>query len=129
METETSLVRADGTVKLYAVSVVYLNLSLIIYPGNTEHDNALRSGQTLQKGILTKSFFIGFNHYAERFKNLFDGLMKFRLGGILCYYSFNGFIYIRNFLFLLYRAKAPCQIIAEEFENDKKTFCMTVIQK
>ena len=128
MEAKTSLVRTDGAVELYAVSVVYLNLSLVIYPGNTEHDDTLRSGQTLQKSISTISFLVGFNHYAERFENLFNGLVKFRLGGILCYYSFNGFIYIRHFLFLLYRAKAPCHIIAEDLENDKKTFCMTVIQ-
>ena len=53
METKTSLVRSDCTVELYTIALVYLNLALIIYPRNTEGNDALRLNQTLQNAKLT----------------------------------------------------------------------------
>ena len=82
MEAKASLVRTDGAVELYAVTVVYLNLSLVIYPRNTEHDHdAPASVRRSRRASLRYSFLVGFNHYAdEGFENLFNGLVKFRLG-------------------------------------------------
>ena len=47
MKSETSLVGADGRIELNTERVVYLNLSLIVYPGNPEQKLSLGSNQTL----------------------------------------------------------------------------------
>ena len=39
METQTALVRTNGTVELYPVAYVHLYLALVVYPGHTECDD------------------------------------------------------------------------------------------
>ena len=41
MEAQTSLIRADCAVELYAITDVYLYISLIVDPRNTEHVDTL----------------------------------------------------------------------------------------
>ena len=48
METKTSLIRANRTVKLYTVAFIYLNLSLVIYPRYTEFELSVRLCQPFQ---------------------------------------------------------------------------------
>ena len=60
MESQSALVWSDGAVKLYAVTFVYLYISVVIYPGNAEHDNSFRLYQTLQKSFLAVFLFISF---------------------------------------------------------------------
>jgi hypothetical protein len=81
METQTALIRTDRGVKLNAVASVNLNVAVIVNPGHTENDRALRLYHALNDS--------GFNnvgalldHRLERFQNLFNGLMKLRLIGI-----------------------------------------------
>ena len=47
METQSALIRADGTVELYPVTQVDLNLSLVVHPRNSEHNDAFRLHQSL----------------------------------------------------------------------------------
>ena len=61
MKTKTTLVRSDSVVELYTVTGVDLNLSLVIYPRNTEFDLSVRLAQTLQQSFLAIFFFVGFD--------------------------------------------------------------------
>ena len=48
METKSALVRSDCTVELYTVTLVYLNLSIVIYPRYAERNNTFWLSETLQ---------------------------------------------------------------------------------
>ena len=92
METKTALIGSDRAVELYAETVVDLDLALVIYPGNSEQDRALRCGNALQKGFLPVLVLICLDDDTKALKDLFNGLMKFGLRGVLCYDSFQYFI-------------------------------------
>ncbi len=49
METQAAFVRANGTVELYAVADVYMYLTVVVCPRNTESDDALRLYKALDK--------------------------------------------------------------------------------
>ena len=92
MKTKASLVGADRAVELYTVTVVDLYLTLVVYPGNSEQDGTLGSGQSFQKGFLSVLLLIGLDHNTKAFENFLDCLMEFGLCGVLGYYSFQCFI-------------------------------------
>ena len=94
METKPALIRTNGAVELYAVSVVDLYLTLIIYPRNTEHDDPLRSREAFQKSISSVLFLICFDHDTKGFQDFLYSLKEFRLIRILFLYSCQSFIYI-----------------------------------
>ena len=48
MQTEASLIRADSTVELNTETCIYMYLSLIINPGNAEHNLSFRINQSFQ---------------------------------------------------------------------------------
>jgi hypothetical protein len=52
VESEAALVRTECGVELNTVSAVYLDLSLIILPCDTELDNTLRNGGHFQSGFV-----------------------------------------------------------------------------
>jgi predicted RNA-binding protein associated with RNAse of E/G family len=52
VETETSLVWAEGRVELDSVTTVDLWLKVIILPDNTELDDALWDGDDLEGGLV-----------------------------------------------------------------------------
>ena len=52
METETTLVGAEGTVELHTVGAVDLWLKLVVFPDNTELDDTLWDGDDLQCGLV-----------------------------------------------------------------------------
>ena len=54
METQATLVRANGTVELYAITEVGLNLTLIVNPGYTESEDALGLNHALNDLSLLK---------------------------------------------------------------------------
>ena len=70
METETALIRTYRTVKLNTETSVYLNLSVVINPGNAECDNSFRLYQSFDKACLF-IFRVLFDYRLKRFKNLF----------------------------------------------------------
>ena len=86
METETTLVRSDGTVELYAVTFVHLHIAVVIYPRYTEHDHALRLNQTLQQCFSAVLFFVCFNNRFQGLQDLSDSLMEFRFTWIFLNY-------------------------------------------
>ena len=96
MEPQTALVGADGAVELHTIAVVHLNLSLVVHPGNTEHDDPLRGDETLQKGVLPVVVLIFFNDDPQRFQDLRYGLQEFRLARILSGNPLQDFIYIAH---------------------------------
>ena len=58
MESQTSLIGTDRTVKLHTESIVHLYLSLVIHPGNTKLYNSLRNCQALQQSFFSVCFFV-----------------------------------------------------------------------
>ena len=82
METETALVRSDCGVELYTVAAVDLNLTVVIDPGDTEHDNALRLYETLDKACCLPFGVLG-NDELEALEDLFDCLKELGLTGMV----------------------------------------------
>ena len=87
MKTNASLVRSNCGIELYAETIVYVNLTLVIYPGNAEQDLSLGSGDSLKKCILTILLFVCLDHDAKGLENLFYCLMELGLSGVLSYYQ------------------------------------------
>ena len=81
VEPQAALVGADGTVELYPVAPVHLYLALIIHPGHTEADDALRLHQTLDQAV---GFVLGVlvHQGLDALQDLPDSLQKLRLAGI-----------------------------------------------
>lgn len=52
VETETALVGTESRVKLDAVALVDIALALVIFPDNTELDNALGDGDNLESLLV-----------------------------------------------------------------------------
>ena len=96
METQTSLIRADRAVKLYAETAVDLNLTLVIHPRYAEFDDAFRLYQHFNHAALNE-FRIFFYNRLQRFQNLMHSLMKFRFCGIPFYNPLHQFGQIRIF--------------------------------
>ena len=42
MKSQSSFVRSDGAIKLYSISSIDLDLSLIVYSGHSKHDRPFR---------------------------------------------------------------------------------------
>ena len=62
METKSALVRSDSTVELYSVTLIYLNLSIVIYPRYTERNNTLWLSETLQYTSLAVLILVCINN-------------------------------------------------------------------
>ena len=54
VEAQAALVRAEGAVHLHAISLVDVNLSKIVGPGNSEHDDAFRLNHPLKDFKVNK---------------------------------------------------------------------------
>ena len=99
MQAKPSFVGSDGTVKLYPVTRIYMDLTIVIHPRYAEFQLPLRLNQTLQQGVPAIFFLIGFHHCPERFQHFPYGLMEFRFCRILLFYQFNNLINIRHTAF------------------------------
>ena len=62
MKTKTSLVRSNGIIKLYTISGIYLNLSLVIDPRYTEFDLTIRLSQSFQQCFFFVLHLIGLDN-------------------------------------------------------------------
>ncbi|MNP03082.1 hypothetical protein D3C76_949540 [compost metagenome] len=78
METQATLVRADGAVHLDTETAIDLHLAVIVDPGHAEHDGPLRLADAL-KNAGAQVMRIGFKKGPQATQHFFDGLMKFRL--------------------------------------------------
>ena len=94
MEAKTSLVRADRAVKLDAVTVVYLNLTLVVYPRYAEEDLALGRCEALKKSFFSVLVLVSLDHDAKGLQDFFDSLMELGLSGVLGDHSLQDFINI-----------------------------------
>ena len=71
METQSALVGTDSRVELYAIAEVHLNLTLVVDPGHTERDDALRLYDALHNLRLLKLRMLvvdvldGFEHFSN----------------------------------------------------------------
>ena len=82
METYTTFVRANGTVHLNAETAVYMNLTFVVHPRNTEHDYSLRLNHTLHD-LLIQEVGILKDVRCNTLNDLANCLMEFLLTGIL----------------------------------------------
>ena len=96
MKAKASLVRTDRTVELYAVSCVYMSLSLIIYHG-TRNFSCL-SGSVIRSRSASLRYFSSFASMTGRrdSRTLFNSLMEFRFCRILLYDKIDYFINVRH---------------------------------
>ena len=81
IETKATFVGTKCRVVLNTISTVNLDLALIIYPRNTEHNDALRLNNALEKACLLK-LRMSIKGRLDRFKNFLCGLDKLWLIGI-----------------------------------------------
>ena len=85
VKSDTALVRTDSGVELYSESTVYLNLAVVINPGNTENDLSLRLTESGENACLNE---IGslFDNRLEGLDNLCNCLNKFGLALVALLY-------------------------------------------
>ena len=84
VETQAAFVGTDGRVELDAVAAVDLDLASVIYPGHTEHDDALGLDQALdQTGLLVLG--VGSHNGLQALEDFLNSLQKLLLLGVaLC---------------------------------------------
>ena len=92
MKAKSSLVRSDRAVELYAVPCIYMYLSVIIHPRNTELKLSLRLCQSFKKSFFTEFLFICLDNYTKRLKDFFYCLVEFRLCRVFLYDQIDHFI-------------------------------------
>ena len=81
MKTDTSFVRADSAVHLYAETTVDLYFSLVVHPRHAEHDHTLRLYHAFQHFLLTQ-IRVSHDNGSYALNYLADGLMKLILARI-----------------------------------------------
>ena len=74
VKADAALIGTDRGIELHAVAGVYLNLSVVVYPRNTELDLTLRLAKTLQKCELFILFFVDRDHRAKRVQHFLHSL-------------------------------------------------------
>jgi hypothetical protein len=79
MESQSSLVWAQGRVKLHTVSAVDLDLVLVIFPDDTELDDAFWDGDDLEGGLVL-GLLLEEGAVFEGGDKLFVSLLEFWLG-------------------------------------------------
>ena len=82
LEAQTALVGADGAVVLHAVAAVDLPLAVVVHPGHTELDHALRLDHALQQSNLL-ILGMGLDDGGQRGQDLFHSLQELGLVGVL----------------------------------------------
>ena len=83
MEADTALVGTDRAVHLNAIATVDMDLALVVGPGNTEHDDALRLDHTL-KDLEIHQMRIRGDIRCNTFHHLTDSLVKFFFARVAC---------------------------------------------
>ena len=83
MEAEAALVRPDGAVHLNAEAAVDVDLPLVVHPRDAEHDDAFRLHHALED-LGAAVLRVTLEHEFQGLRDLFDGLMEFRLAGVFC---------------------------------------------
>lgn len=79
METETTLVRAEGGVELDAVATVHLEVAIVVFPDNSELDDTLGDGSDLEGGAVL-GVLLKERAVLEGARKLVVGLLELRLG-------------------------------------------------
>ncbi len=82
MKSQPAFVRADGTVHLDSKSAVHVDIPLIVLPGDTKHNYALRFDDPLEN-FRFAIFGVTIEHERKRLDNLLDRLMKLRFPWVL----------------------------------------------
>ena len=81
MQTQAAFVGTDGGVELATEAPVYLNLTIVVYPRNTELDEPFRLYQTFDDAVLFVAGIL-FHYQLQGFQHFFHSLQKFAFAGI-----------------------------------------------
>src|SRR2546423_578140 len=91
MKAQTALVGTKGAVHLDAKSPIYLNLAVIVDPGNPKLNHSLRFDQTFENfGVST--LFAALDDRPDRFQHFGHSLKKLRLVGVTFFNDFENFL-------------------------------------
>ena len=82
MQAQSALVRPDGAVHFDAETAIDLRLALVVKPRHAEHDNPLRFRDPFQD-LLFLIDRVTLQHGLQGFENFLNGLVEFRLAGVL----------------------------------------------
>ena len=93
MKSKTALVRTDSAVELDTEATVYLCLTVIVNPSNSEHELSFRLCNSFDNSVFL-ILRILLENWFERVKNLSYCLNKFRLSRVLGLNFFKLFTYI-----------------------------------
>ena len=95
METETTLVGAEGGVELDAVAEVGANLTLVVHPGHTEGEDTIGLNDALDDlGFLKLRMFVV--RFLNGLKNLADGLQVLVFTGMFGLQVGHNFFYFHD---------------------------------
>ena len=81
VETQTALVGADCGVELYAEAAVYMGNTIVVNPGNAEHNHAFGLYETLDEAGLFP-FGVLVNDELKALENFFNSLKELGLVGV-----------------------------------------------
>ena len=95
MEAEATFVWANGAVKLYTITLVYMYFTSIVSPRNTEHNNTLRLNNALQNSLLL-ILRILIQYRSNRSQNFLYSIMELGFTRILSLNLCNNFFNISS---------------------------------
>ena len=95
-EAESSFVRTNCTVVLYAETTVYMVVTVIIHPRYSELDNALWFNKAFKDCIWFKFWHLIYN-WIKCCKNFFYSLKEFRFVWVFSFYFFPYTVYVSVF--------------------------------
>ena len=91
VESEAPFVRPDRAIHLDAKPAIYLDLALVVDPGNAELNQPLRLNKTF-KDLAVPIFFISLNRGFDGLEYLGDSLEKLRLVRISLFNDLENFL-------------------------------------
>jgi len=99
METNTTFVRTNRIVELYAIAEICLNFSFIVYPSDTESKNTVWFYQSFDDFSFFKFRMLIVDVF-DRKKYFLHCLKIFRLTGMFCLQRGHDFLDVHNSMFL-----------------------------
>ena len=93
MKSQSTFVGAYGTIELHSKTLIHMNLTIIVFPCYSEHNDTLWFYDSL-KDLVLHVFWILLNHRYKSVQHLSYCLMEFWLCWIFLLHFFNHIFYI-----------------------------------
>lgn len=95
VEAKSALIRPDGAVELNAVAAVDMYLSLVVHPGNAEHNDSFRFHEAFEE----RRFFVfgmALENGFQRKQDFGCSLMKFLFAGVAFFQLYENSFYVSH---------------------------------